>query len=324
MVRLDYEAFREYCMTNVVKILGDEARYTAELTAIVQTDEEHIDSVVINDAEVVSGTLLNFRPKQFYLDYYCAGKSLGETMLAITKHLEQDVEYSMDFDPDDILSFHKIETRLILRILNYNALKKTLQGHVFKRENDIALVLYIIASEDDKGRQTIKVPLDIFNSWGVPENYIMQFALENTVRMYPPILFPLEVAMMTGFSGDLSFKTIPHDQKFFMNPLFNYKLQPSMTHGYYLGVHGSPGGAIAPFYPGVMDRITGLMNDDVYVVFTNVTDCMIHAASALPLAQVKQLAKSQAAKTKFMTDSVDELTPSVYVYRRTTRTLEKA
>jgi hypothetical protein len=315
MVKLSYEDFREYCKTNIVKVLGGPELYTAEYITIPRSDNEQIDSVQIQKVGQESGVMHSFRLQEHY-DLYLKGMPLGEVMLFIFKEWEKDEGKTWPVNEEMLKSFDKIQSNLILRPLDYSANEKTLTKHIYRRFDNIALVLYMVMSEEKGGRYTAKVSRSIFEDWGISENFIMDFALENTMIKYPPMLIPLELTMQLGFQGDLKFEGVPDASKFFMNPLFQFQLIPSQIHAYYFGITRGISGAIAAFYPKALDNVCRVLNDDVYVVFSSARECMIHPVSSLDSEQVKELPKSAEGQAKLLNDPADNLNAGVYKYTR--------
>jgi hypothetical protein len=310
-------------MTSLVKILGGSDRYSAELTTIAKTDNEHIDSIVVHEAGSTSSLQINFRPKPFYMEY-CDGLSLGEVMLKILKAVDNPIKLDWKFDPSDIVYFHMIEKFLILRPLNYHSSKKLLEEHVYLRMYDIALVLYVLVESNDDTRYTAKVPRSVFSEWGLSEDFIIQLAMENTARLYPPMLMPIETILTASMEGDTSFSRIPADKKFFMDPLIPYRLQPSKSHTYFLCVHKGINGAMAPFYPGVLDKLCDMFKDDLYICFTSARECAVHPASTISLSAIKANARDVYRTPQLLAEDIDNLTASAYVYYRKDMKFKKA
>jgi hypothetical protein len=134
MVKMSYEDFREYCKTNIVKILGGSEFYTAEFITITVSDDEHIDSVQIRKTGQTSGILHSFRIKEYY-DMYLKGTALCDVMLNILKEWEKDNGTQWAVDEEMLKSFDLIQSQLILRPLNYSTNKKILTEHTYVLQN---------------------------------------------------------------------------------------------------------------------------------------------------------------------------------------------
>jgi len=312
-VRLDYEGFKKYCMTNVIKVLG-ENEYEASSILITKSDEEEYDSIQVKEKGQKSGYMNSFRVKPFYMDY-CNGKPLGEIMLEIIRLMEESIGRKWDVDIESLISFDKGEKMRIIRPISYNKNKQTLTAHVYRQVGDIALVLYMIMSEEKGQMISAKIPKKSVDEWGVDEDFVINQALENTMRRYPPIMVPLEYTMY----GQEYINKMPTEKKIFMNPLFPYKFEKSRMNIYYMSIDNGVNGAIAAFYPGVLTKISDMFKDDLYLTFTSVRDCILH-----PVSKVSKKAVQSAAKDTFlhMTAPADLLSNSVYIYTSANNKLE--
>jgi hypothetical protein len=300
-------------MTNVIKVLG-ENEYEASPIVITKSDEEAYDSIEVKEKGQKSGYINSFRIKPFYTDY-CAGKPLGEIMLQIINLMEESIGRKWDFDLESITSFDKGEKLRIIRPISYNRNKQTLTAHVYRRVGDIALVLYLIVSEEKGQMATAKIPKSSVDGWGLDVDFVINLAMENTMKRYPPIMVPLECAMY----GEEYIKNMPAKKKFFMNSLIPYQLEQSKINTYYLSIDNGVNGAIAAFYSGVLTRISDMFKDDLYLTFTSVRECLLHPVSMVSKKSVQSAAMGNISG---VTNPADFLSTSVYIYTSADKKLE--
>ena len=167
--------------------------------------------------------------------------------------------------------YEAIRERLIIRPLNYDGNDKVLAKAIYRRTGDIALVLYISlgATPHGTGRNIIStmVRRDMFQVWNVDEQETFDYALENTMRLQPPVF--CHVAM--GLSGGgLKSRHVRFMDDESVQIDFNNPLAPALT------TEQEVNGAIAAFYPGVMERLYRMVGGDFYLVFSGIYDVHIH------------------------------------------------
>ena len=308
MARLGYDEFKEYCMKSVVKVLGED-KYEADPQPFKQTDEIVIDSVRIVEKNNKTGHFPSFRVRPFYSDY-CNGKPLGEVMLHIVKTIEEVLDKPLDLpDPGIFSAFDAAKDSLIIRPISYASNKKLLQDHMHKRFGGVAVVLYMLMQQSGESLMTAKVPRSITEEWGLDKDFLMRIALENTARLFPPFILPLEIT----FQGVEIFPQIPVSNRFFMDPVIPFELIPSGLHTYYLSVDkGGINGASAAFYPGVLEKLASIFNDDLYVSLPCIREAMVHPASKSDVSALNHGANSLIRTL----DPLERLSPSVYRYSR--------
>ena len=76
--------------------------------------------------------------------------------------------------------YQAVKERLIIRPLCYKNMVREASACVYRRVEDIALVLYLVIKEDESGLGTIKVPRAVYEKWGESFDEVMDEALVNT------------------------------------------------------------------------------------------------------------------------------------------------
>ena len=107
---------------------------------------------------------------------------------------------------------------------------------------------------------------DIFQKWDLDEQEVFDRALENTMRLQPPILYV--IASMLG--GRPQMQEVPFVDDESVSFDLDAQYGPTLT------TQQPANGAIAAFYPGVLDRLYWMVGGDVYVVFTSIHDVHVH------------------------------------------------
>jgi hypothetical protein len=311
MARLDYEAFKDYCLKSIVTVLGEQ-EYKASFEPLHKTDEIVIDSIYIKKKGAVFGdNVPSFRVKEFYMDY-CDGKPLGEIMLDIVNLMETALETTFNVNLSVLKGYDDAKKSLIIRPLSYIKNKKLLQNHVFRKHGDIALNLYLVMQHDEKGMGSAKVPRKTFLEWNLNEDYVLQEALENTARLYPPIIVPFEFTLL----GPEYLEQVPNHNKFFMHPLMPFELLPTSRNMYYLSIDKGINGAIAAFYPRALETLSSILNDDLYLTLNCVRDAFVHPVSDWDLNAIKRAARSNPH-----IEPLDYLSSNIYKYTRSSKEL---
>jgi hypothetical protein len=291
-------------------VLGEE-RYELSFYELAKNDEIIIDSIQINKKGMKSGNIPSFRVKDYYMDY-CGGKSLGEVMLEILKIIEPMVDKPIEFDLSVFEAYNSAKSNLIIRPISYTNNKKLLKEHIYKKHGDIALVLYMLMSRNEQGMGSAKVHKKIVLDWDVDVDYIFLAALENTARLFRPFILPMEFT----FRGQEYFEQVPHRNRFFMDAMTPFELLPSDMDCYYLSVDAGINGAAAAFYPGVLERLGSIFEDDLYLTFTCVREAIVHPVSKIPVNAVKE-----AASGNPYVESLEFLSGRVYKYYRSDKAL---
>lgn len=202
-------------------------------------------------------------------------------------------------------NYEAIREHLIIRPLNYDDSEKVLARGVYRRVGDMALVLYISLGEIKQGGgsniMSAMVPRDTFRRWALDEQEVLDRALENTMRLQPPVL-------LTFGPDPQRMKHIP-----FMDDE-SVRLDAGGPMGLNLSTEQELNGAIAAFYPGVLDRLSQMAGGDIYVLFTGISDLHVHPVNGK--YELSAMRRTLADTNRDLNQNGELLSRQVYLYSR--------
>lgn len=241
------------------------ARYFNEESNVVRSSLLIIQMSFENGSEHVS-----FHMGELYRIYRKGGM---KEVLPIVKRDIKDLKSSAVQSLALINKFSNYEAvkeHLIIRPLNYDDNEKALAKGIYRRVGDMALVLYISLGNMAQGATqnilSTMVSQDIFQIWGVDEKEVFNWALENTMRLQPPVLCQI----IRGIGSQLQQKHVHFMKDESVTFNFDNPLAPALT------TEQEVNGAIAAFYPGVLERLYQMVSGDFYLMFTSIYDVHIN------------------------------------------------
>lgn len=208
--------------------------------------------------------------------------------------------------------YDALKDKLFIRPLNYKDHRMELNGSVYRRVGDMALVLYVLANDvwDDERHNvmSMKMPKLMMEQWGREENEVWDSALTNTYMMAPPRMYlnPMDTYKPPYYKG--AFMALNSDIQSI--PPMSI---PTITTTTQMN------GAIAMFYPGVKERLAELFGGDYYVAFTSIHDVRLHKKGSVSPRQVLDCIMD----TNNMFDPKDILSRKVYLYEAATKELKQ-
>lgn len=208
-------------------------------------------------------------------------------------------------------TYEENSDRLILRPVNFQRCRQSLNNCIYWRQGDIALVLYGLISDEGKDYITMKMQREITKRWNMPDSSLLMNALLNCYTKMPPRLFRAEELMIRPEADQGVF--MPGDQGISAN--INKKDKLAGIRGYRLTTTRQLNGALAVFYPGVQERLAELLEDDYYIGFTSIHEAVIHPISCKDPDDMKEAIQHVNA----VFDEEDMLTNRVYRYSRKRR-----
>jgi len=303
--KLNYEAFKQEAMAHI-RALYPEERYEVVTGISKSTDEVAHEVIQVKESAGDLETHSGIRVAQFYKDY-SLGKPLEEVLDEMTRTLTEHEDLLQDFDPYDLMDFEKVKNRLIVRPLNFKSNQELLKDFVYRRYNDIALVIYAVIKHEGGDLMSSKVAKEVIETWNLSENELFDWAIANAASLYKPCVIPMD-AFMRGETPE----SYAPQHKFFMEP--GFVLEKDRMNTYNLFLDGNINAATAVFYKGALKQLAAALGDDLYLVIASMSFVVVHPKRSIPLNQVKRFAKEE--KRNPYANPAEFLSDGVYFYNR--------
>lgn len=220
-----------------------------------------------------------------------------EENINYAKHIEKSAASIIN----DMHSYHKIKSKLIIRPINYTNNKALLENYVYQKFGDIALVLYAVVLDDEENNclNTVKIPVCTFKEWNIDKENIILAAMLNTYAFAMPRLY----------TNILNIENTPDCESAFMSSESTLNSLDASSIPLVTTTRKT-NGAIALFYPGVKEKIAEMFDDSFYVAFTSIHEAMIHKKGTIDPSSIRR--HIRATNKTFGPD--DTLSDNVYFF----------
>ncbi len=200
----------------------------------------------------------------------------SEVFGAVDKNVRSSID-SVDI-AEHIGDYDFIKNRLIVKLLNYERNKEALEGKVYRRVADFAMVLYCLVSRNEFDCLSFKIDKDRLDEWGVSESDAIDNALANTCSLFPPrVYYTIPALARQRYSVGA-----------FMNPSDAADSEIDLEMGIFTGF-GYSHGATSFFYPGISDSICDRVGSkDYFVLFTSIADYRICTSQDADVDRLKK------------------------------------
>ncbi|MBQ9064294.1 MAG: hypothetical protein IJ123_02485 [Blautia sp.] len=210
--------------------------------------------------------------------YYEDGCDIRTIAEKILNHLNMIYDMGIEKMASEITDYSRISSRLFVRLLNYDNNRKALEQAVYRRVGDVAEVLYIKAGENEGVLTSTKVRKDFLRIWNMDENQVFDKARSNTLVNNPPRLYDWRKLLFDcGYEGD-EFMGESGSNVLTREPAGNCITTKNKTNG-----------AVAAFLPGVLERVSELLESDLYIAFTSIHEVMVHSAEQAEPSMLKDV-----------------------------------
>lgn len=209
-------------------------------------------------------------------------------------------DFINEFQPS-LISYEKIKDEIFILLTNQNQQNGSIK---YKTVGDLTLTPAICLVRNDEWVATAFIKEYALEYWGKTKEEIFEVALENSMRERPPRLYDINKLILDGlYEGD---EFMESD---------NYTVtKMDEIRGLCVSTPDRTKGGVAIFYPGVAKKLSEIVNDDLYIVFTSLHEVMIHSTKSNPNTLKEALFMMLTEEN----DERDFASDKVYMYKRET------
>lgn len=252
----------------------------------------------------------NISPR-VYLDSfhnnYMNGISLGETMRNIAEEYEKHSLDGQEFDVDSIKDFDKAKALITTRVVNAKQNKMLAAERPSTKLDDLLVFYQVSILNFAQGSASVPVTNELMKMWGVSTEDIHNLAVENTERLFPPVL----TDMSSVFAGEK------------VNYLSDVEYEPSDTLLVLSNAEVYDGASVLA-NPSILERVSDVIQDDFYILPSSRHEVIIMPKETADNMQMtpKELGAMVREINASEVDKEDRLSDHIYSYDREKKVLE--
>lgn len=238
----------------VREALGQE--YAVELKEVRKNNGVVLQGLMIRKKEehVMPTIYLNS-----FWEAYEGGVAFAEIIKKIVSIFRED-GVGRKIDVAFFTEFDKVKDRVCFRLVNREKNVELLEKAPYIPMLDLAICFYYAFDSGGVENGMIPIYRSHLDNWGVSERDLMECAMENTPR-----LFPSEVIPMENVLGDL-LQEIPEEMRQDIMQKVSMKILTNSRKTY---------GACSILYPGVLERMAEQLNGDFYLIPSSVHEFLL-------------------------------------------------
>lgn len=194
--------------------------------------------------------------------------------------------------------FRKSKNRLILRVVNC---KRLVDDAIYWRIGEIALALYGIVGAAGREPITLRMNREMVKEWGLTDDVLLTTALFNSCDYMPlRIMEGTEACPRQTVSETGGLKQRLADN------------ECGHCNGLRLTTELRMNGAVAFFYPGVMQELAEWLGEDYLVAFPNIHEVCIYPVGTVSAGRIRERIHME----NILADEREVLTEKIYRYCR--------
>ena len=253
---MNYKEFCDYVEKNILEFVPTECG----------NRNVEVNEVVKNNGKVKKG--ISLLPEKatmapvIYLDdafdrYKSGGdiKAIMEDIVGVILNAEKAKNFP------DLFDFEAVKDMIGFELVNFSRNKERLKDNVWEPVEDLAKV-YRVFFIDDSSLSAAMIPSELLRCWGITRDELDVLAASNMEKMLPPVLYDIEESISCGLSSEPE------------NLLEKESLDPRNKMLILTNTHKSMGAASA-LYPGVLEKVSEMMGDDLTIIPSSTEEVII-------------------------------------------------
>lgn len=273
-----------------------------------------VHKVTKNNNLVLTGISIRSREVNLaptiYMDGYYNDYKNGRPMIEIIAEVERAYDtykVEQDFDVNSITDFNHVQDKICYKLVNRDKNKELLSDAPYLPFHDLAVIFYVVVSEDRVGTGTVTVHNHLMEMWGNPDiKELYRIAKNNTQRRYKG-----RVSNMMEIIGEIISHSADNvdpdvvDAFFEMDSVYEDNMMPMFVATNSKKVNGA--GVI--LYDGLLRTFAEKIGGDFYILPSSVHEVIFVPANGdmdarYLIQMVKEVNATEVAPDEVLSDNV--------------------
>ncbi len=295
---MNREDFFECVRKRIAEIMGDE--YEVTLNNVVKNNGLELTGIIIMEKSKSAA------PTIYLDDYYDEikgnkeTKEIGRIVNEVLRLYKQNCN-NLDFDFSFFSDYGKMESRIMYKLLNYEANRKLLLDVPHVRYMDLAVVFYVLVDHESIGNGSVLIHNNHAQMWKVSESDLYETATKNT-----PKLMQYRFSSMDNIIAEFL------DSEEAVDFLTCDEIRPNDL--YVLTNNKKLFGAACLLYDGLLKRISQKLKSSLYIIPSSIHELIIIPQKAFPYTKDELIEMVRTVNANEV-DIVDILSDNVYEYK---------
>lgn len=281
-----------------------------------------VHKVVKNNDIILTGlTILNRSVNiapTIYLEHYYEMYKDGETMANVCREIirvYEEHKVTVNFDISCVTDYNRVKDRICYKLINAKQNKELLADVPYVKFHDLAIIFYIMISNDADGLGTVTVRNHIMDLWNVGKEKLFELAVQNTQRLFRGKVTSIADVMMEVLSARLDEECAGE----FYDMMADVG---DMLPMYVCTNTAKINGAGVIFYSGLLKEFANRMDSNFYIIPSSIHETILVPASiGMDAGEIKDMVRCINA-TEVAPDEI--LSDNVYYYDRLNDRVEMA
>lgn len=296
------DVFAQVVKEAVEASLGD--GYEVSIHEVLKNNDTHLTGLTIRTEES------NIAPTIYLegsFERYKAGDAAVPVIVSEILSVYESHKTTMSFDASLVTDFSACKERICYKLVNADRNRELLADapHIIVCD-DLAVLFYILVSNDGEGTATITVRNNMTDLWGVEEDELFKIALLNTQRLFRGSVMSMASVMMDLLSDRMD------DE--YSSEFFDMVVSEDMVPMYVCSNSQKVNGAGVILYKDLLKQFAEKTGSDFYILPSSIHETLLVPVSDQMEVEALRSMVREVNATQVAPEEV--LSDNVYIYRR--------
>ena len=238
---------------------------------------------------------------------YKAGDAAVPVIVSEIISVYESHKVTMPFDASMVTDFSACQSKICYKLVNADRNRELLADapHIIVCD-DLAVLFYILVSNDGEGTATITVRNNMADLWGVEEDELFKIALLNTQRLFRGSVMSMASVMMDLLSDRMD------DE--YSSEFFDMVVSEDMVPMYVCSNSQKVNGAGVILYKDLLKQFAEKTGSDFYILPSSIHETLLVPVSDQMEVEALRSMVREVNATQVAPEEV--LSDNVYIYRR--------
>lgn len=252
---------------------------------------------------------VNIAPTIYMDDYYNDYKN-GRPVMEIISEIENIYDtYKLEhnFDVNSITDFSHVQDKICYKLVNRDKNKELLSDAPYIQFHDLAIIFYVIVSEDSDRTGTVTVRNNLMEMWGNPDiNELYRIAKNNTQKRYKGSVFN-----MIEIMGEIISHNVDNIEPNIVDDFFemNFTYEDNMIPMFVATNSKKVNGAGVILYEGLLKTFAEKIGSDFYILPSSIHEVIFVPANGdmdvrYLIQMVKEVNATEVSPSEVLSDNV--------------------
>ncbi|MCD8189688.1 MAG: DUF5688 family protein [Clostridiales bacterium] len=315
---MNYDEFKESIAEQIRDVLPEKYRDAIVEVYPMEKINKSYEALFVMPPDENTTFAVNL--EQFYERYAGGSMTFQDTLSAVAEMIQQEPPVAINLE--ELRNYETAKERLFMQVCSVEKNQELLEVVPHRTEEDLAVTYHLLIGETEGGLFASALVTDShLEVYGVSEEQLHQDAVENSQKLFPATLIPMQTVLDEIFH-DMHEEMIEAGMPEAMAQIMLESMMPQeKATMYVLTNEQRMNGAGVLFYPEVMDQLGDTLGSDYIILPSSTHETLIVPDDGRLTALETQDLVADVNST--MIHPEDRLTDESYHYDRAAHVFEK-